>query len=231
MYRVALDHFDGPLALLLDLIEQKELDITTISLAHVADQFLAYLEASETKNPHELADFLVVAAKLLVLKSKTLFPDLLVEDEPGMPLELQLGIYQYYRQAGTRMEGLIKKKHWTFFRNAPRVVPSFNPPPQLTSETLRDIWKRVCGALEKLIELPRAALAKTITLAERIREIQAFIISEAHTSFKKLSHTAKNKAELIVNFLALLELAKRNIISVQQNALFEDINITHQKST
>ncbi len=227
MYTVTLEQFNGPLGLLLELIEGEELDITRISLASVADQFMAYLEQSSVKNPEELADFLVIATKLLVIKSKTLFPDLALGEEGDIPLEVQLGIYRHYRDASVQLENRIKQKQWAYFRDTPTLVRSFSPPPALTSGILCAVWKRVLGALEQMVELPKAAIIKTITLAERIREIQNLLVGKATVSFGRLKANAKNKTEVIINFLAILELAKRQLVRLDQSHLFEDITITH----
>ena len=100
MYKVKLEKFEGPLDLLLQLIESADLDITEISLSQVADQFMRYLIEVENKNPDELADFLVAASRLLLIKSRILLPNLHIEDEgEAMELEIQLKIYKEYYEA------------------------------------------------------------------------------------------------------------------------------------
>src|SRR3989344_5157057 len=105
MHSFRLEQFEGPLDLLLQLIEQQELDITTVSLAKVTDQYLQYLEELERIVPEEVADFLLVASKLIYLKSKYLLPDLAVADEQDSgDLERQLKMYRQFYEASKVME-------------------------------------------------------------------------------------------------------------------------------
>jgi len=226
MYSFALDQFEGPLSLLLELIESAEMDITAISLSRVADQFLAHLEAHPVP-PDELADFLLIASKLLVLKSKSLFPEIEIPEEPGIPLELQLGMYRIYHDKAREIERMIKSKHWAYWRKAAPPQPQFAPPETLTSSILKETFDRVLGVIKQSIELPKVAIRKTVTITDRIRHIEEAIMKHSRLSFKKYTTGAASKAEVIVSFLAILELARRHLILLDQGTLFDDITITH----
>ncbi len=228
MYTVALAQFEGPLALLLEFIENAELDITTVSLGAVANQFLAYVDTHEV-NDEELADFLVIAAKLLVIKSHALFPAIPIPDEPGMALETQLTVYRAYYEHAKHLDHMIRTKAWAYPRKGSEPMRGFVPPPTLTAIMLREAWIRLLGILERARTLPTVAIQRSVTLAQRIRDLHALIVSRAQLSFREWSTHGASKADVIVNFLALLELTKRNIVRVTQRGLFQDITITRHE--
>ncbi|MFZ5364219.1 MAG: segregation and condensation protein A, partial [Patescibacteria group bacterium] len=139
MYQIKIEKFEGPFDLLLQMIEKEEMNITEISLARIADQFILYLEQMENLNPAEMADFLVVAAKLLWIKSKALLPSLEVEGEDGSDLATQLKIYKEYRDASLVIHKMILKRRFTFVRERPPLGAGdilFNPPIWLTKDKL-----------------------------------------------------------------------------------------------
>ena len=108
-YRVQLEDWQGPLDLLLQLIESQQMDITKVSLSKVADQFIAYMNLKPVQL-EETADFLVIAAKLIYIKSKALLPTLSLEDEEGIDLEKQLKMYKEYLEAAKKIQLILKKK-------------------------------------------------------------------------------------------------------------------------
>src|SRR5512147_3265515 len=110
-----MEKFEGPLDLLLQLIEQEKLSISEISLSKIADQYLESLGQVAEKDPDELADFLVVAAKLLLIKSRELLPSAAPAEEEGPSLESQLKMYKIFWEAAQRIEAQIKKRRWIFF--------------------------------------------------------------------------------------------------------------------
>lgn len=227
VYKIKLEQFEGPLDLLLQLIEQEEMDIAQVSLAKVTDQYLQYLNQSADISTEELADFLVVAAKLLLIKSRTLLPSLQLEEDEGIDLEHQLKIYREFYEASKILHKMILKKKFLFPRErmVVRVENVFNPPKSLTVEKMRGLFVNVLRGLAAWVSLPREVVVKTISIRERIVNIQAMIGRQATLSFKKLLKTARNKTEVIVTFLALLELVKQQIIAVVQNDIFEDIMV------
>ncbi|MBU1037226.1 segregation/condensation protein A [Patescibacteria group bacterium] len=231
-YQVKLEHFEGPLDLLLHLIEEEELNITQISLAKVTDQFIEYINTAEEMNPEEVADFLVVASKLLVIKSRILLPSLEIEDEGASDLEKQLRIYKEYYQASKVIESLIKKENFTFAREKPiRVLtPKFSPPKNLKLADLKDIFISLLKNLEPIVNLPKDIIRKTISISEKIQQIKSFILEKVSFSFKKLLNNGGTKVEVIVSFLAMLELIKQRSIEVKQNDLFEEIEIKKVQS-
>lgn len=227
-YKVRVEKFEGPLDLLLQLIEKEELDITQVSLSNVTDQYIQHLKEIEEISPDELADFLVIAAKLLYIKSKTLLPSLYVDEEDeGTDLEHQLKIYKEYWEAAKKIQKIISKKKFTFFREKllTAEVPAFNPPKNLTKEKMQKIFKQILKDLAPPIKLKEQKLLKKISIEQKIEQIKQMIIDRAVMSFGTLLENAKNKNEVIVSFLAMLELVKQRTVRVDQEDLFHEILI------
>ncbi|KPL20736.1 MAG: hypothetical protein AMJ93_11205 [Anaerolineae bacterium SM23_84] len=237
-YCVTLDVFEGPLDLLLHLIEQRELDITKVSLASVTDQYLEYIQHIERIRVEHLAEFLVVAAKLLLIKSRALLPAPPVseaeeEEDLGEELARQLREYELARQLreykkfkelarqlGRREEEGLR----AYVRIAP--VPEVERELDLTDVTLDDL---VAAVREALAERPRSEPAGlvvtrvTISIADKIRDLEARLAQEASFSFTRMLGNATSRTEIIVTFLALLELIKGRGVQVRQERLFGEI--------
>jgi len=223
-----IGQFEGPLYLLLQLIEAADLDITEVSIADVAEQFMQYLARVEEKNPEELADFLVVAAKLLLIKSRVLLPSLNfgVEEEEG-DLEQQLRIYKEYYEASKKIEEIIAKKDVLFLREK---IPLdleviFNPPKDISGEKLKNIFLEILKEIEPMVKLPQRQVARVMSIREKIEQIKNKILSAVSINFKDLLIGSKNKTEVIVTFLGLLELVKQRAITVKQDKMFDEIII------
>ncbi|MBU1922055.1 segregation/condensation protein A [Patescibacteria group bacterium] len=229
-YKVRIEQFEGPLDLLLQLIEQEELDITKVSLAKMADDYIAHVSVSPKIRPEELADFLVVAAKLILIKSKQLLPNLEVQEE-GIDLETQLKMYREFVQASQKLNKMIKQKNWTYGRErlALGTAQGFFPPKELKKETLQEIFFKIVKKLEPFIALPKETLRKTISISEKIEHIKSIILEQVKACFSQVVGKAKDKTEVIVSFLALLELVKQRVVEVSQDELFEDITIQKLK--
>ncbi|MBU0612509.1 segregation/condensation protein A [Patescibacteria group bacterium] len=228
MYKIELEQFQGPLPLLLQLIEKEELDITEVSLANIAEQYLAYIERAQDLPTGDLADFLVVAAKLLLIKSKLLLPTLQFDDEETEDLEKQLKIYRIYYDASKHIHKMIGKKKFSYFRESSRVrtlEPIFSPPESITTKDLRNYFREVLDRIEPVVKLPQEMIKKTVSIQEKISEIKNAISTEARLNFKTLLTQSKNKTEVIVTFLALLELVKQRSVHVIQESVFEEIYI------
>lgn len=226
-YKVKLEKFEGPLDLLLQLIESEDFPITEVSLAKVTEQYVEHLQTLEQKNPDELADFLVVAAKLLLIKSRVLLPALEVGlEEDGFSLEDQLKLYREYAAASRRVGQFISKHRFAFAREKALFQTGvFAPPTGVTPKKLVAVFLDVLSALLPIMELPKSAVLRTLSIKEKIEELRSLILKRAETSFSAMIRGARNKTEIIVSFLALLELIKQKIINVSQENIFEDISI------
>lgn len=228
-YKFQLEQFEGPLDLLLQLIEEEKLPISEISLAQVADQFLQYLRTIEERQPEELADFLVVAAKLVLLKSRTLLPIAVDDEDDGIDLEQQLKIYREYYEASKKINAMLLARRYSFSRNASlkirRTETSFRPPEKLEMEDVGLLFRVVLKRLEPFVTLPEETLARTINLKERLETIREKILSQVTTNFHSLLAESSSKVDIIVTFLALLELVKQRTIVVVQDTIFSPITI------
>lgn len=226
MLTVAVETFQGPLDLLLELIEAEKLDITEISIARVAEQFIASLEQVSERNPEELADFLVVAAKLLLIKSRVLLPYLTLQGEDdGRDLEHQLKMYKVYFEAAKALRRLLRQRHVLYLRQQLLPVPVFSPPERLTPSDLAASFRLILTRLEPVVRLPREVLVRTVSLQQTIGRIRDRLQREVQVSFTRLMGEAKSKVEVIVTFLALLELVKQRSVGLVQRDLFGDITV------
>jgi segregation and condensation protein A len=226
MFHHKAEQFEGPLSLLLQLIEKDELEITEISLAKVTEDFLICLK-SEKIPEDELADFLVIAAKLLLLKSKSILPNLVLNEDDGISLEDQLKMYKEFVEAAKKIEDKIKKKNFAFFRETifkPEDM-GFFPPKGLNSGKMRQMFEEILERLKPLLDLPKTILEKTISIKEKIQHIHNLLAQYSRVGFSKILNNAKNRTEVIVSFLALLELTKQRRIMVAQGDNFEEIMI------
>ncbi len=229
MKSVKISQFEGPLDLLLSLIEQRQLDITTIALAEVTEQFLAYLKALEQIDPTVLADFLAIAAKLLVIKSKAILPTLEIEKEEEdsiIDLQSQLILYKQFKEVAKFLKQLDAKRQqsWTRVTTFEERI-NFFPDSNTTTKELHSAILGIVMQLKELDSLPKAKVKEAISIQEKIDHLREHLSSQVETKLSDLLKTAKNKQEIIITFLALLELIKQRIFSAEQEALFADVVI------
>lgn len=227
--KIKLTQFEGPLDLLLQLIEAQKLEITQIALANVTEQFLQYMRAQSVLNPASLADWLVVAAKLLVIKSKALLPALQLpeeEEEEATNLAWQLYQYKRYKEAAKYLKKIEAKNQQGWARHVMFVEKiTFYPDPAVTLSALRDCLRYVAKGLEEIRRLPRQILEEVVSIAEKIDHLQKQIREKVELRLADLLRKAKSKTEMIVTFLALLELVKQKILTTEQEAIFSEIVI------
>ncbi len=228
MYSVKLEQFEGPLDLLLEIIEQEKLDISLVSLASVTEGYVKQLEANPNIPLDELVDFLVVASKLLFIKSRILLPFLgLAGEEEGENLEGQLRIYKEYLDASKVINSMIGKRRFLFVHERlPKIEIGFAPPEKFYVTDMRGLLEAVIKRLEILVHVPRATLEKSVSIHEKITEIREMLGRVRSSSFRSVLMTARNRTEVVVTFLALLELVKQRAVEVRQSSQFQDITIT-----
>ncbi|MBU1132297.1 segregation/condensation protein A [Patescibacteria group bacterium] len=226
MYSIKTQKFNGPLDLLLQLIEEKKMEITDIALSEVTEQYLEYLEKLTDKDAEELSDFLVVAARLLLRKSRAILP-MPEEEEELDDLEKQLKLYREFVEASKKVSALILQENFSFSRSKPpeKQIVEFSPPEKVSCDEMKKVFLSVLKKLDPLVKLPRQMIEKTVSLRQKILEIRDFLGQKKKFGFKELMKNAKNKTEVIMNFLAILELLKQQQLSVRQRNIFEDIMI------
>jgi segregation and condensation protein A len=203
--QIKVDQFEGPLDLLLQLIEEQQLDVSTLALAKVTEQFLIYVKNLQEKNPINLADFLVIAAKLLVIKSKSLLPNLdlgVEEEETAFDLTAQLLLYKKYKEAAKYLKklDLHRKQSWTRdMEFSDRVT--FLPDPQINVAVLSQSLRNLAVELKDVIRLPQQIMKEVVSISEKITHIQKLISEKLETSLSNLLKESKSKIEVIVTFL------------------------------
>ena len=225
-YAVKLEQFEGPLALLLEMIESEKLDISELSLGKVTDSYLHFLDENPNIPAEELADFLVIASRLLLIKSKLLLPFLTMDEEEESDLESQLKIYKEYLDASKIIEQMICKRRFLFVHEKlQKVEIGFAPPKKLETSEMRDLFLNVIKRLDEVVKVPQAVIERTVSIHDKISHIRKLIDRVSKVSFKKLVQTAESRTEIVVSFLALLELIKQKSVYVSQDKVFDDITI------
>ncbi len=233
-YKVSLPVFEGPLDLLLHLIERQELDITEVSLALVTNQYLDYLATIDERSLDNLADFVVVAARLLLIKSQVLLPrpptppSVEPEDEDlGADLVQQLIEYRRYKEvAGWLHEQEIKGLR-SYVRLAP--APLMDRSLELGEVTLGDLLDALRDVLAVKPSAPSVngeVAPLSITIADQMDLITQQTARRRHVSFLRLMQRTANRLEVIVTLLALLELVKQHRVTMRQDQAFGDILIS-----
>ena len=229
-YQVTTNVYEGPLDLLLQLIERAELDITSLALAQVTDQYLEHIKLLENRDPEEVSAFLVIAARLIQIKSAALLPkqeetNLSEEEEdPGEALARQLILYKRFKEIA---EGLREREDQdlrTYLRLAPLDI-KVEPTLDMSGITLEDLIQAARYALANkpsLTSLSKVVTMSRITIREKIFRILEVIKIKDTSTFKEML-SEKNRVEIVVTFLALLELIKRHIVEAEQEQIFGDI--------
>jgi len=229
-YSVQTPVYNGPLDLLLSLIERAELDITNVSLALVTDQYLEYINGLEQLDADEISAFLVIAARLIQIKSEALLPRPpereAGEEEDGASLVDQLILYKKFKEIGGWLSGRQDSNLRNYLRVAP--PPKVEPKLDLSNVTLEKLLAAAEGALRRekakkplatIISAPRVTIREKIDLiAKTLREVE-------RSTFKTLIKNSKSRIEIVVTFLAMLELIKRYRVQARQDELFSDIEI------
>lgn len=229
-YKVRTPVYEGPLDLLLDLIQRAELDITTVSLAVVTDQFLAYMHSMQETHADEISAFLVIAARLLQIKSEALLPRptsrLPGEEDLGQSLVDQLRLYKRYKEIGqwldTRQEAGLR----TYVRIA--ASPKIEPKLDLSNITLETLQRAAVTAFARVPDkepLNSVIAAPKVTIREKIGLIGKTLRQLTKASFRSLLGSKPSRLEVVVTFLALLELIKRYRVEAHQEGLFSDIQV------
>jgi len=210
-------------------------------LAKIADEYVNYLKTAQANiDPEEMADFLVVAAKLLFIKSKALLPYLYSaeEEEEIDDLERQLRMYKEFVAASQKIKDTIAARHWLYLppltknRRGQNNLPVFSPPAKLTAAILQAQFLKILDGLEGELKkqqeekLGETTLEPKISIDDKIALIKTLLLDKIRVNFSKLLADAATKTEVIVSFLAVLELAKQRELIFDQEELFSEIHIS-----
>lgn len=252
MYQLKIDNFSGPLEKLLELIEAEKMDVSEVSMAKVTDDFLKYLDALKTSdlltNVAEemaldkmrldlrvLADFISVASRLIFLKSKYLLPGLALGDEDEADikdLEDRLKRYQDLKPALRHLNALWSERHTSYSRpyflgQGKGLAPDqkvFYPGGNVSIENLQAALARIFDTIKSFEIETETIKEKIISLEEKISEVLGRIKQEGDLQFKNLSGE-KSRSEMIVVFLAVLHLAREQLVLLEQIDNFSDIMV------
>jgi segregation and condensation protein A len=229
-FHLTLPLFEGPLDLLLHLIEREELDITNVALVAVADQYMEYLRASEQINLDALADFIYIGARLMLLKSRALLPkpriddaDDAGDDDAGDDLAMQLLEYKLFKEAAGQLRVIETAGLHSYPRIAP--PPELPPPLGLDGVTVDALRRMVEDALTRTPEEAHHPVIRThkITVRDKMELIKQRLASDSRVSFRALMDECQTRMEVIVAFMAVLELIKSLVLDALQDTAFSDI--------
>lgn len=241
-FTVKTGEFEGPLELLLELVEKRKLHINTISLSQVADDFIEHIKQHEEFPMNDSADFILIASTLLLIKSKSLLPtlDLTPEEEDSIEdLENRLALYKRYKELSQVLQKMFGD--FLYFAGDKREkLVVFSPTVEITPDNLRNALSEALDNLPKRQEdLPKVAVKKVVSLEEMIERLSERVQKSLRGSFRDLAGISKadgsayspqEKIEVIVSFLAMLELVKQGIVRVSQEKHFEDIEIESENT-
>ncbi|MCM2339183.1 MAG: segregation/condensation protein A [Burkholderiales bacterium] len=233
-YKVKTANFEGPFGVLLNLIEERKLFINEISLTQVTEDYLKYLNNLEKVNHSEISSFIIVAATLILIKSKSLLPNLNLtgEEESDIHnLEERLKLFELYN----KLAGHIKDRFGDKIIFAPLERKNeflvFLPDEQITKESMRSFAHGALDKIPKKTFLPEVEVKKVISIEEMIDKLTERIEGALKMNFRDFTGTAKTKEEkvvVIIGFLAMLELIRQGILNVVQDNNFDDIIIEKQ---
>jgi len=228
-FNVKLEGFEGPLDLLLSLIEKRKLPINDVSLATVTDDYIKHIETQQHFPLSQTSHFVLIASTLLLIKSKSLLPalELTEEEEHDMEsLERRLKLYKRNKELSVHVSNMFGK-YVLFEAQETKVLdPIFSPSQDASLEALGEAMHRVLKSLPKVGLIPEAVVKKVVSIEEMIENLTDRITKNVHMSFSEFSNIGKaERIEVIVGFLAMLELVKQGIISITQEETFSDITM------
>ena len=235
-YTIQTELYVGPLDLLLDLITKAELDITRLSLAAVTDHYLEHLRNLQHYSAVEVSGFLVVAAKLLQIKSEALLPRpperAEGEEDPAESLTRQLKIYRKIKHTAQWLKSLAEKGLHSYIRlTPPRVIESEL---DLQGATIHDLlahFKALYLFEEDAAPITTVVTIPKVTIKNKIQNLIKYLRTDKNLSYMRLLPEKHDRIEAIVLFLAILELIKQKYVSAEQDTLFADINISATDKT
>lgn len=232
-FQVRTAAYEGPLDLLLDLIEKRKLLVNEITLAEVTDDYIQHVKGQAEFPMEEAANFIGIAATLLLIKSKSLIPELtLSEDEEDdvEDLKRRLIAYEKAREASRELSRVFGKT--VMVARGERVPePVFAPSRDLSLDALQKALTDALTALQKQEALPEVRVRPLVSLEDMMDRLTTRVQTALAISFNEFTGDTKEKVEVIVSFLALLELVKQGIVEAAQYDHFADIKITNTSTS
>ncbi len=233
-YQIKTEAFEGPFHLLLSLIEERKFFINDLSLAQVTEDYLNYVKKFEELNPSEISSFIVVAATLILIKSKSLLPNLNLTSEEESDihnLEDRLKLYELYTKLSKNIKDRFGQKMIFAPLERKNAFLVFLPDEQITKESMMTFAHNAIDKIPKKIILPEVEVKKVVSIEEMILKLTERIEKTLQMNFKDFAGNAKTKEEkvvVIIGFLAMLELVRQGLLHAIQEGSFEDIIIKKQ---
>ena len=243
---VKLQVFEGPLDLLLHLLDKNKVNIYDIPIVEITNQYMDYIREMQRQDLNVMSEFMVMAATLLDIKAKMLLPAPETEDDeeaedPRAQLVQQLLEYKMYKYISGELKDRQMDASRMLFKapTIPEEVAAYEEPvdldelvADLTLDKLNEIFQSMMKKQVDKIDPIRSKFGKIrkeeISLEECMAALENYAKGHKHFSFRGLLERAKSKTEIIVTFLAILELMKMGTIRITQEAIFDDIQITSQ---
>ncbi len=229
-YQVTQESFQGPLDKLLELVRDHKIDIFTVSLAVIANEYLAYVNSMEKHNLDEVGDFLVIAGHLMVLKSRNLLPTETLEEEDQEPVDEQqlllkrLKDYERFREVADLLRKAEEERHQLYWRE--------KPPPSVEQKDVVEFYEvnvfDLASAFKRVLEeigeaRPNLIQGEEFTIDEKMAEIQLLLYETGEMCLSLYLKSMRSRIEAIVTFLALLELIRLLKVRAKQSAMLGDI--------
>ena len=243
---VKLEVFEGPLDLLLHLIDKNKIDIYDIPIVEITEQYMEYIRQLETQDMNIMSEFLLMAATLLDIKCKMLLPQELNEDgeaeDPREELVQKLLEYKMYKYMSFELKDRELDASRNYYKEPtiPKEVAAYQPPidydklfADVNLNRLHEIFRATLKRQEDKIDPIRSQFGKIekdeINVDEKMVFIQDYIRNHKKFSFRKLLEKSHNKMEIVITFLTILEMMKMGQITIEQDNLFDDIIITSKE--
>lgn len=226
-FKIKIEGFEGPLELLLSLIEKRKLPINDIALSQVTDEYITHIEGQAEFPMSQTANFVLIASTLLLIKSKSLLPmlELTQEEEQSIEqLEHRLKLYKRTKELSVH----IAERFGTQILFEPEKQQSvdvvFAPSQDIKLTGIAEAIRRILTSLPKVESVPQAIVKKVLSLEDAISSLTERITKNLRMNFSDITKFGKEeRVAVIVNFLAMLELVKQGILSATQDSAFSDI--------
>lgn len=228
-FHIATEAYNGPFELVLNLVEARKLLINDLALANITEDFVAHVRAQEAFPVEETANFIQVTATLLLIKSKSLIPDLILSEEENADVEdlkRRLVAYEKVREAAREL-GRIFNSSVMASAGVRAPDPYFAPSRDLSPHALAEALARLLAARQEIEDLPEARVKPLISIEEVMDDLARRVQKAMTLSFKRFTGGKNEKVDVIVSFLALLELVKQGAVAAEQIERHGDINISH----
>lgn len=244
---VKLEVFEGPLDLLLHLIDKNKIDIYDIPIVEITEQYLEYIKQLETEDMNVMSEFLLMASTLLDIKCRMLLPKEVNEDgeeqDPRDELVQKLLEYKMYKYMSFELKDREMDAGKNYYKEPtiPKEVAAYQPPidfdtlfADVNLSKLHEIFQATLKRQEDKIDPIRSQFGKIekdeINMDEKLVYIQEYIRTHKYFSFRKLLEKSHNKMEIVITFLTILEMMKMGQITIVQEELFDDIMITSNEA-